>query len=475
MADEKVAEERWQSESRGFTPEDVAALVDEAWARSADAQGSLSGPTWGDSQTLQDDRIHDAEGSGPSEVDSSHEMRLKMSAAVGAWRAQFAGHAKIGDMGGLIEDALVLLGELKVCRPRSMTGGKAMFPLPVAGHPLLTGPGAAFLRALLASLNSMHGVACSSRANSTSVRVVKRLQQVLDVSPIAKEVLTPINFTEFFSSRGLSYEGEEVKVAKKVIWESISPSLPGQVGSLDIRDFCSAGVLYYINHFESFLVSPGDQFLGKPPRVHCDEMEWPLVAEGLLQRGICTLRKKSQLHHIQGSPLMSGLFAVSKDEFIDVAGRSIEVCRLIMNFKPLNSNCRQLEGDTGTLPMVTNLSGVFLDDGDVLCTSSEDLRCFFYLFALPEAWLAYTGFGKPVPASLCGDLRMDEDVFLCARVLPMGFLNSVGIAQHIHRNVVRRAMGSFWPVVGDKMSCDATARSLLLPISSGFIWTTLIN
>ena len=37
---------------------------------------------------------------------------------------------------------------------------------------------------------------------------------------------------------------------------------------------------------------------------------------------------------------------------------------------------------------------------------------------------------------------------MCSRVLPMGFLNSVAIAQHIYRNVVRRCLGSLCPPVG---------------------------
>ena len=41
------------------------------------------------------------------------------------------------------------------------------------------------------------------------------------------------------------------------------------------------------------------------------------------------------------------------------------------------------------------------------------------------------------------DLDDDEDGFLCARVLPMGFLNSVGIAQHVHRNVIKKGLGAF--------------------------------
>lgn len=41
-----------------------------------------------------------------------------------------------------------------------------------------------------------------------------------------------------------------------------------------------------------------------------------------------------------------------------------------------------------------------LHDGDVLVTSSEDLRCFFYLFRVPEAWCRFMGFGREIPSSM---------------------------------------------------------------------------
>lgn len=59
-------------------------------------------------------------------------------------------------------------------------------------------------------------------------------------------------------------------------------------------------------------------------------------------------------HVIQGKPLLNGMFAVSKQETV----RNLELCRLIMNLKPLNANCRALEADTGTLPAITQLGAL---------------------------------------------------------------------------------------------------------------------
>ena len=201
---------------------------------------------------------------------------------------------------------------------------------------------------------------------------------------------------------------------------------------LDLRDFCSGGVLHYSNNFTDYLIAPEEMKIGKPPRVMVETGEWEKVCHGLLDRGLCTLLPKSQLFHDDGVPLLSGLFSVSKQEWQG----EIEICRLIINLRALKSICMAPTGDTPTLPSITNMGALCLDDDEALCISSEDVRCFFYLFSVPEAWFPYMGFGCPVGDMFKPSNALGEDYFLCSRVLPMGFLNSVGIAQHVHRAVV---------------------------------------
>ena len=49
---------------------------------------------------------------------------------------------------------------------------------------------------------------------------------------------------------------------------------------------------------------------------------------------------------------------------------------------------------------------------------------------MPEQWKRYLGFNKQVPPDLVPPQYGDSACVLVARVLPMGFLNSVSIAQH---------------------------------------------
>ena len=81
--------------------------------------------------------------------------------------------------------------------------------------------------------------------------------------------------------------------------------------------------------------------------------------------------------------------------------------------------------DLSTLPNWAGMSSFLLGDGQVTLMSSEDIRCFFYLFSVPPAWLKYLGFNKLVPSGALPPELRDTECVLVSRVLPMGFLNSV--------------------------------------------------
>ena len=72
-----------------------------------------------------------------------------------------------------------------------------------------------------------------------------------------------------------------------------------------------------------------------------------------------------------------------------------------------------------------------------LIISSEDVRCFFYIFKIPSEWRRLLAFNKVLPRELWPTPH--GPYYLASQVLPMGFKNSVSLAQHVHRNIVRRA------------------------------------
>ena len=268
--------------------------------------------------------------------------------------------------------------------------------------------------------------------STMQAQVEKRLAAVVSRNHFWKETDTEVCFDTFFLKRKVDYMGEEVKIAQRMTWAAIQESLPDAVGSLPLEKFCRLGTLEYVKNFEKYLVPRGIQVRPKPPRVMRSDLEWPQICAGLVSKGLCEVWPIERLHHIEGQPLLNGMFSVGKGEFKD----SLETQRLIMNLVPVNALCKSLTGDVGTLPAISGMSGYLLDQGEVALLSSEDIRCFFYLFAIPEQWKAYKGFNKPVPESLVPAELHGRACVLVSRVLPMGFLNSVSIAQRIHQNVV---------------------------------------
>lgn len=198
-----------------------------------------------------------------------------------------------------------------------------------------------------------------------------------------------LDFDDFFATRSVDYSGDEIKL-----------SLPDQVGFLHLRDFCFGAVLHYVDNFPDFMLPLDEQHVGHPPRVFVDDDDWLEMCQGLLEKGFYEIFRESVVHEVQRQWLLNGLFSVSKQEYVN----DIEVCRLTMNLKPTNSNCRSLEGDTCTVPSATCLSSLFLEKDEMLTTSSEDIKCFFYFFQVPRPWQRVLAFGKEVPRVYWGIL-----------------------------------------------------------------------
>ena len=105
--------------------------------------------------------------------------------------------------------------------------------------------------------------------------------------------------------------------------------------------------------------------------------------------------ERMRCNKVKGQPLLNGLFGVSKHEWEG----GVEIHRLIMNLIPVNQVCRNITGDVATLPSLSGLAPLFLGKEEQLVVSSEDVRCFFYIFKIPVEWRRFMAFNKPLPAS----------------------------------------------------------------------------
>ena len=241
----------------------------------------------------------------------------------------------------------------------------------------------------------------------------------------------------FFSHRSVDYHGDEVKVARWFKWCNVAPALPAEVGKVPLNELCTRGARHYVDHFELYLKPRHMWPSVKSPRVMVADEDWGEVCTGLVKAGVCTFMAKDDLFQGPNGPLLNGMFGVTKDEW----SNGVEVYRLIMNLIPLNSLCQSISGDVQSLPSWSLMNPFFIQPGEQLLISSEDVRCFFYVMAVPVGWWKFLGFNKPVPQSEVPPEFKGRETFLVSKVLPMGFLNSVSLAQHVHRNVVLHSQG----------------------------------
>lgn len=291
------------------------------------------------------------------------------------------------------------------------------------------------------SLNSLWGDEIHYDGDPTSVQVhcLGELLKSVRSFTALKTVVEKFDWNDFFRVRTVDYQGEEVKVASWVSWENLAPALPKEIGLVPLENVCTLGCKHYVESIDHFLLPREDWKMGKAPKVMVDDDSWGDVCIGLLKAGVCILLEEDEVFKVDGVPLLNGMFGVSKDEY---TGDGVEIMRLIMNLIPFNRLCRPLAGDIDTLPSWSLMSPFFLQPTENLLVSSEDVKCFFYTLSLPSCWSKYLAFNKVVPASALPTEHQGKTMYIASRVLPMGFVNSVSIAQHVHRNLVLGGHGS---------------------------------
>eukprot|EP00438_Fugacium_kawagutii_P028950 Skav223615 [mRNA] locus=scaffold1522:89108:92881:- [translate_table: standard] len=295
------------------------------------------------------------------------------------------------------------------------------------------------LRNLVVSLNSLNdeGTFYEGVPNGFQRDVVVNLMQSVDVVFDWNVQCDSFSWDDFLNVKTIDYKGDEVRTARKISWASVSPALPEEVGQVDLCEVVELGSFTYVTNFEEYLLAEEDLTYTRPPRVMVDDCDWEALCSNLLERGVFGRVHEEDIFEVNGKPILNGLFGVSKDEF---TGAGTEVMRIIMNLTPINACCRTLDSDIATLPTWSSFAPLELLDGEDLVVSSEDVRCFFYIFRIPPNWFRYMAFNRPLPKRLCGD--KPGTWYPCSAVLPMGFKNSVALAQHVHRVLTKGALSS---------------------------------
>eukprot|EP00435_Cladocopium_sp_Y103_P037033 s3214_g9.t1 len=355
-------------------------------------------------------------------------------------RSVVSDRVSLGDISQWLESRL---DDFLTRHCKTMPTGR-LFPLPSSSYLLATmfpqvSPSVlSLLRCLVCSLNSLNGEGMDGpeRASEYQTKVLSGLLE--DCTRVESWVSgdPSLSWSDFFKVKGIDYKGEEVLTAQQMRWENVAPALPKEVGSVPLEDVLGLGCRHYVLNFEEYLLEVEDQEVVKPPKVMVPPDDWPLFCRNLLDLGVFAKVHEDDVYRVKGQKLLNGLFGVSKHEH--VAG--VEVMRVIMNLVPANAVCRGIEGDVSTLPAWAGMTPLHLQPHEDLLISSEDVRAFFYIFKIPQSWQPFMAFNRPLPPDLCGE--RPGNWYPCSAVLPMGFKNSVALAQAVHRYIVNQALYS---------------------------------
>ena len=301
------------------------------------------------------------------------------------------------------------------------------------------------MHVLLQSLNSLNGEGSTEDESATDYQVKVISGLLPDCERVSKWSFeaVPTNWDQFFATRSVDYKGDEILTAQSMRWENVSPALPSEVGGVRLEDVVELGCKHYVLNFDDYLLDPEDQQYISPPRVMVPPEAWSDFCRNLLSLGVFEMIHEDDVYRVQDQLLLNGLFGVSKQEF----HQSWEVMRIIMNLIPLNGVCREFAGDVGTLPAWAGMSPLQIHPHEELVVSSEDVRCFFYIFKVPASWHKFLAFNRPLPKELCGN--KEGNFYPCSAVLPMGFKNSVSLAQHVHRFIVKNSLAGLPKISGE--------------------------
>ena len=236
-------------------------------------------------------------------------------------------------------------------------------------------------------------------------------------------------------SRQVGYNGEELSTCFELSLEQVLPAFPPAEhgGSIDCMNWIGIRTQRFLSNPELLLKNPQDVVLPRMPgKVHIrSEDRLPLALE-LVNRNVCCWVPLEKVYSVNGVRVLDGLFGVKKQTTL-ADGRPI--LRLIMNLTGSNATQIQLEGGCSSLPSITTWQSIVLDGAERLSLHQSDMCNAFYLFRIPPQWSRHLAFNLLVDGKDIG-CQVGTKFALATSVIPMGWLNSVGIMQEISERLL---------------------------------------
>ena len=140
------------------------------------------------------------------------------------------------------------------------------------------------------------------------------------------------DWSGFLTTRSVSHTGEDHLKAQKLIWVQVEPGLPPprHCASIDVLELCEGPLLDYFNNPEEALIEALPNEAPRAGSVMAAPGEAVLIAKNLLDRGLVRIRFENELVVVGGSPLLNGLFGISKGKPVP-GNEHLTVLRLIVN------------------------------------------------------------------------------------------------------------------------------------------------
>ena len=175
------------------------------------------------------------------------------------------------------------------------------------------------------------------------------------------------------ASTRIDYNGEEVKTAQLVTWRQLEPALPppGNAGCVRAADLLEGWARACMEDPTKTLL-PEDRWPYElpQPRVWVEsQKDWHEICAGAAERGIFTFLKEQGVFHIQGRPLLNGLFGVEKKNKSLDSGEPVLL--MLINAIPANSLQQTIEANIRTLPYFGQWSAISVDEEDKVSGSLE--------------------------------------------------------------------------------------------------------
>lgn len=207
---------------------------------------------------------------------------------------QGSGDFSLGGMGEVLLQQLLEVFTSLRSKPTGSRNPLSVFPLPtsrsllVSTFPHLTNVEVTWLLLVCLGLNSMWGGdsfydgLVSGAQRSCLLEICKDVSRICSISGAVEA----FDWSGFFRTRTVDYQGDEVKVARSFCWGNIAPALPEEIGRVPLSDICTLGCKYYVDHFDLF-VKPRDQWPNiKKPKVMVSDPDWAEVCTGLVSAGV---------------------------------------------------------------------------------------------------------------------------------------------------------------------------------------------